>query len=693
MAVTFPIITCETRMLPSLPAANLSDEIVIDAAELHRLNALNVAIGQAIATDLSLSDMLETCVEAIANCLHSALVRLWTFDDQSQMLELQAVAGQHIHTNELPNQIPLGISIVGLIANNRTPYLTNQVLDEVWLQSKDWISQEQIVAFAGYPLVIGSRLVGVLALFNRQPLSALVHQGLQYTAQVVANMIERLNAQRELMNRREAVLFRLASQVRSSLDLDTILNTAVQEIRRILQIDRCNFLWCWPDPNGAPTPVGHPTPLLAITHEARQSDLASLLGDCAPEHAIALADSLLELEILKIDNIQQELSISEALRSQLLDRGLTSFLLLPLATRSGQIGAIICGHTAHARPWSESDIELLQAVADQLAIAIDQAELYAQTRASAFAAQAQANQISETLKTLQQAQAKLVQSEKMSSLGQLVAGIAHEINNPVNFISGNVEYAQDYFHDLIELIELYQTHYPDPVEDITHFADEIDLEFLLQDLDKMLSSMKVGTERIQKIVLSLRNFSRLDEAELKPVDIHEGLENTLMILHNRLKSKGEQSGIEVMTSFGELPKIECYAGPLNQVFMNLLSNAIDALEEQPEPRQIWITTETDTVISSTGDAASETMDVVRIRIRDNGQGIPPEHKDHLFDPFFTTKPVGKGTGLGLSISYQIIVERHSGTLTCVSEPGQGAEFIIEIPIQNFEDLETNTEFD
>ncbi len=693
MAVTFPIITCETRMLPSLPAANLSDEIVIDAAELHRLNALNVAIGQAIATDLSLSDMLETCVEAIANCLHSALVRLWTFDDQSQMLELQAVAGQHIHTNELPNQIPLGISIVGLIANNRTPYLTNQVLDEVWLQSKDWISQEQIVAFAGYPLVIGSRLVGVLALFNRQPLSALVHQGLQYMAQVVANVIERLNAQRELMNRREAVLFRLASQVRSSLDLDTILNTAVQEIRRILQIDRCNFLWCWPDPNGAPTPVGHPTPLLAITHEARQSDLASLLGDCAPEHAIALADSLLELEILKIDNIQQELSISEALRSQLLDRGLTSFLLLPLATRSGQIGAIICGHTAHARPWSESDIELLQAVADQLAIAIDQAELYAQTRASAFAAQAQANQISETLKTLQQAQAKLVQSEKMSSLGQLVAGIAHEINNPVNFISGNVEYAQDYFHDLIELIELYQTHYPDPVEDITHFADEIDLEFLLQDLDKMLSSMKVGTERIQKIVLSLRNFSRLDEAELKPVDIHEGLENTLMILHNRLKSKGEQSGIEVMTSFGELPKIECYAGPLNQVFMNLLSNAIDALEEQPEPRQIWITTETDTVISSTGDAASETMDVVRIRIRDNGQGIPPEHKDHLFDPFFTTKPVGKGTGLGLSISYQIIVERHSGTLTCVSEPGQGAEFIIEIPIQNFEDLETNTEFD
>lgn len=677
--------------MPSVPAANWSDEIATDAAELHRLNALNVAIGQAIATDSSLSDVLETCVEAISNCLHSALVRLWTFDDQSQMLELQAVAGQHIHTNELPNQIPLGISIVGLIANNRTPYSTNQVLDEVWLQSKDWISQEQIVAFAGYPLVIGNRLVGVLALFNRQPLSALVHQGLQYTAQVIANVIERLNAQRELMNRREAVLFRLASQVRSSLDLDTILNTAVQEIRRILQIDRCNFLWCWPDPNGVPTPVGHPTPLLAITHEAKPSDLMSLLGDCAPEHAIALADSLLELEMLKIDNIQQELSISEELRSQLLDRGLTSYLLLPLATRSGQIGAIICGHTEYARPWSEADIELLQAVADQLAIAIDQAELYAQTRASAFAAQAQANQISETLKTLQQAQAKLVQSEKMSSLGQLVAGIAHEINNPVNFISGNVEYAQDYFHDLIELIELYQTHYPEPVEDITHFADEIDLEFLLQDLDKMLSSMKVGTERIQKIVLSLRNFSRLDEAELKPVDIHEGLENTLMILHNRLKSKGEQSGIEVTTQFGKLPKIECYAGPLNQVFMNLLSNAIDALEEQPEPRQIWITTETDTVKSPSGGAASEPTDVVRIRIRDNGQGIPPEHKDHLFDPFFTTKPVGKGTGLGLSISYQIIVERHHGTLTCVSEPGQGSEFIIEIPIQNFETLKTENQ--
>lgn len=685
MAVTVPMITCETRMLPPLSMATVHDEIVADAAELHRLNALNVAIGKAIAAEALLSDVLEACVDAISNCLDSALVRLWTFDEQSRMLELQAVAGQHVHTNELPNQIPLGISIVGLIANNQTPYFTNHVLDEVWLQSKDWISQEQIVAFAGYPLVLSGKLVGVLALFSRQPISALIHQGLQYTTQVIANVIERLNAQRELMNRREAVLFRLASQVRSSLDLDTILNTAVQEIRRILQIDRCNFLWCWPDPNGEPTPEGHPTPMLAITHEAKQPELTSLLGDCTPEHAIALADSLLELEILKIDNIHQELSISEDLRSQLLERELTSYLLLPLATRSGQLGAIICGHTEVAHPWSEADIELLQAVADQLAIAIDQAELYAQTRASAFAAQAQANQISETLKTLQQAQAKLVQSEKMSSLGQLVAGIAHEINNPVNFISGNVEYAQDYFHDLINLIELYQTHYPEPIAEIAEFADEIDLEFLLQDLDKMLSSMKVGTERIQKIVLSLRNFSRLDEAELKPVDIHEGLENTLMILHNRLKSKGEQSGIDVTTQFGDLPKIECYAGPLNQVFMNLLSNAIDALEEQPEPRQIWINTETDTTTLPSGEPAS----IARIRIRDNGQGIPADHKDHLFDPFFTTKPVGKGTGLGLSISYQIIVERHNGTLTCVSEPGEGAEFIIEIPIQNFEDQELN----
>jgi signal transduction histidine kinase len=658
--------------------------------EAEQLNALSGAVGRAITTNEPLAVMLEVCVTAIAHHVDAACVRVWTFDSHSNLLELQAVAGRHGHTNELPSQVPLGISIVGLIAHNREPHVTNQVHNAVWLTSKDWIQQEQLVAFAGYPLIVAEKVVGVLVLFSRHPVSPTLDQGLRWTTQMMAVAVDRLMAQEENVARREAILFRLASQVRSSLDLDTILNTAVAEIRRIFRINRCNFLWCWAnleEHSGSAT--SDPmilNPILAITHEAKTAELPSLLGECSPEQVAVLADPILNLQPLQISHVEQEPSLDEALRSQLLAWGLSSYLLLPLETRSGQLGAIVCGHTDGARPWSDTEVELLQAVADQLAIAIDQAELYAQSRASAFAAQAQAKQLSEAFKSLQQAQAKLVQSEKMSSLGQLVAGIAHEINNPVNFISGNLSYAHEYFQDLLEMLQLYQAHYPDPHPEIASFADEIDLEFLLEDLEKLLNSMQVGSERIQQIVLSLRNFSRLDEAELKPVNLHDGLDNTLLILHNRLKSKGSRPEIEVVKQYGDLPKVECYAGPLNQVFMNLIGNAIDALEEQPEPRQITIMTER-------GHRSSEAdpLSTIRIRIRDNGPGIPDDVQSHLFDPFFTTKPVGKGTGLGLSISYQIIVERHQGTLTCNSQPGEGAEFVIEIPIRNLEEDEDDCE--
>jgi PAS domain S-box-containing protein len=283
--------------------------------------------------------------------------------------------------------------------------------------------------------------------------------------------------------------------------------------------------------------------------------------------------------------------------------------------------------------------------------------------------------LEQTLRELQRTQAQLVQTEKMSSLGQLVAGVAHEINNPVNFIYGNVSHAHDYTQDLLGLLQLYQQHYPDPDPVLQEEIDAIDLDFLLEDLPKSLSSMKLGAERIQTIVLALRNFSRMDEAEVKVVDIHEGIDSTLMILHSRLKARPNASSIEVVKHYGDLPPVECYAGQLNQVFMNILANAIDALEEGEEARdchfmpQIKIHTE---VIDG---------ERVRIGIADNGPGMTEAVRDRLFDPFFTTKVVGKGTGLGLSISYQIVVERHKGSLQCFSEPGQGCKFWIEVPIR------------
>lgn len=286
-------------------------------------------------------------------------------------------------------------------------------------------------------------------------------------------------------------------------------------------------------------------------------------------------------------------------------------------------------------------------------------------------------ELKNTLNELQRTQAQIVQSEKMSSLGQLVAGVAHEINNPVNFIHGNLTHAQEYTQDLLEFVQLYQQHYPNPVPAIQIAAEDIDLEFVQGDLPKTLASMRVGTDRIRQIVLSLRNFSRMDEAELKPVNIHEGIDSTLMILQHRLKAQTDRPAIEVVKDYGDLPLVECYAGQLNQVFMNILTNAIDALEEgnaQRSSEAIWANPNRITI--STAIAA----EWAQIAIEDNGKGIPTHVQPYIFNPFFTIKPIGKGTGMGLAISYQIITEKHSGKLECYSTPGKDTKFVIQIPI-------------
>ncbi|MEH1873366.1 sensor histidine kinase [Nostoc sp.] len=286
-------------------------------------------------------------------------------------------------------------------------------------------------------------------------------------------------------------------------------------------------------------------------------------------------------------------------------------------------------------------------------------------------------ELQQALTQLHSTQQQLVQTEKMSSLGQLVAGVAHEINNPVSFIYGNLNYIDSYSKDLLKLVQAYQAHYPNPPQTLQAILDDVDLDFLNEDLPKVLQSMKVGAGRIREIVLSLRNFSRLDESEFKAVDLHEGIDNTLLILQHRLKAIPESLAIEVVKDYSQLPLVECYPGQINQAFMNLLANAIDALEEsaqQTQPGKIWISTQV------TADNR------VQIAIADNGSGIPEILRSRIFDPFFTTKPVGKGTGLGLSITYKIVIEKHHGKMWCDSTLGKGTKFMIEIPVHQPESM-------
>ncbi|MCG9884907.1 MAG: hybrid sensor histidine kinase/response regulator [Cyanobacteria bacterium] len=285
--------------------------------------------------------------------------------------------------------------------------------------------------------------------------------------------------------------------------------------------------------------------------------------------------------------------------------------------------------------------------------------------------------LSESLAQLQQAQVQLIHAEKMSSLGQLVAGVAHEINNPVNFIHGNLTIAQEYVEGLMELVDLAMGGAI--ATDIEKVATELDFEFVREDLAKILRSMETGTQRIRDIVLSLRNFSRLDESHLKAVDLHEGLDSTLTILNARLKGRGNRLAIEVVRRYGELPPVECYAGPLNQVFMNLLANAIDALDEGPPPS--WTGPELDWQPRIEVRTEALAGDRVRVSVTDNGAGIAPEQQSKIFEAFFTTKEIGKGTGLGLSISWDIVVHRHGGQMHCRSELGQGTTFMIDLPVR------------
>lgn len=472
--------------------------------------------------------------------------------------------------------------------------------------------------------------------------------------------------------RYQPILFHLVSNIRESLSLTTLLTITTQEVQQALSADRVGIFRFDPDAQGKAGEFIAES-VLAGFHTALATEIRD---DCFGQHH---ATSYQNGKVQVIADVYNA-GLQECYVEMLRQFQIRAHLVIPLR-QGNTLWGLFCIHQCSApRDWQVNEIEFAQQVAVHLEIAIQQAGLLEKV-------QQQSVELKQAMQELEKNHAQLIQNEKMASLGQLVAGIAHEINNPVNFIHGNLSHAQQHANDLLELLGVYRCQESQAVPHRKAESEaEIDVEFLMEDFPKILASMQLGTERIRQLVLSLRNFSRSDET-MSLIDIHEGIENTLLILQHRLKPSSTSLGIRIAKDYADLPRVQCYASQLNQVFLNILGNAIDALEDAPSGADsAQQRAEAGTITIRTGlmpDPQGNTPRVI-IRIADNGFGIPARFQDKLFDPFFTTKPMDKGTGLGLSISHQIIVEHHKGSLECFSQPGEGTEFWIELPVQHLQ---------
>lgn len=490
----------------------------------------------------------------------------------------------------------------------------------------DLLAQFQVQANLVVPVRLSKTLWGLLCVHQCDRPRIWTESEIEFIRQISDQLAQAI--ERDRARNRQQLLTSTIEKIRTSLDLNTVFSSTTAAVRDLLNVER--------------------VAIYRFNRDWSGKFVADSIMDAGSDLKISSIPSLVKLG--------QPDETGEYPRNE-------TFVAIPQGEKLW--GLLVAYQNSQPRYWQNEDVNMLTQVGVQLGVAIQQAELLSQTKQQAL-------KLSQTIAELQQTQTRLIQGEKMASLGQLVAGIAHEINNPVNFIYGNLIHVEQYTQNLLKIVELYKTLYPNSNEVLNIAYESLDLAFVIEDLPKTIASMQLGTDRIRDIVLSLRNFSRMDESDFKRANLHEGLDSTLLILGHRLKSNGRQRSIVINKNYADLQSIECYPAQLNQVFMNILSNSIDALEEMMalDPNFMPKITLTTQRLNS---------DQVTITIADNGPGMSDEVRSRIFDPFFTTKEPGKGTGLGLPICYQIIHEKHGGNLECRSVIGSGTTFIVTIP--------------
>ncbi|QLE55059.1 ATP-binding protein [Nostoc sp. TCL26-01] len=620
------------------------------------------ALGQQALSGIELSSLFQNTVILVAQILNIKCSRIWqVLSDNNSFRKVASIGEKPLDAdepemNEITNQ-----QVQQPIINLNT--FSGQIDDF------DISSPPDSVAGLSVLIPGVSKPLGFLEVYATEPrnFSADDIHFLQSVTHVLATAIER--------KRSDALVYtqsQVLEQVAFGMNLNEIFNHLCILLEQQLPGAYCSILVVDQDKKRL---RGGAAPTLPEEFAAGVDGL--MIGECAGSCGTAAyrGDSVFVNDIAN-DPLWADF------RDFALSYNIRACWSSPFTSQTGEVlGTFAISHKLPCHP-TQHHLDILKTATHIASIATETARAAAALQKAnnelEIKVEERTSELKNALLDLQKTQAQLVHSEKMSSLGQLVAGVAHEINNPIGFIAGNLGYANNYIHDLLDLIAVYQEQYPQLNPTIAAKIKAIDLDYLYEDLPKLMTSMRAGSERITDIVLGLRNFSRLDEAKIKSVDIHEGIDNTLMILNHQLALGNKLPDIQIVKNYGQLPKVSCYVNQLNQVFMNILNNAIYALKENIEHWQS--TTKIPSIQIKTLVVDNKK---VLISIKDNGPGINTEIQKHIFDPFFTTKPVGQGTGLGLSISYEIVVEKHQGKLSCISALDEGTEFQMEIPIQMF----------